>query len=258
LDRKTIHHSSFTIHHSPFIIMLFLRSLLFYIGTVPAIFIFAFIALLIFPLRFQRRYAIISRWAFFTTWWLKKTCRLTYQVEGVENIPSTSAIILSKHQSAWETIVFQEIFPIQAWLVKRELFWIPVFGWLLASLNPIAINRKNLRQSMQTIMKKGKQRLAEGTWVVIFPEGTRVAKGEKKRYGVGGAMLAAKSGYPVVPVALNSGKFWPPKGFIKYPGTVRVIIGPVIESNGKNYKEINALAEKWIEETVQTLYNAEC
>jgi 1-acyl-sn-glycerol-3-phosphate acyltransferase len=237
--------------------MLFLRSLLFYTGIVPAAFVFAFLALLILPFRFQLRYAVISRWAFFATWWLKQTCRLTYQVEGIENIPSTPAIILSKHQSAWETIVFQKIFPRQVWLVKRELFWLPVFGWLLASLNPIAIDRKNLRQSMQTIMEQGKQRLAEGSWVVIFPEGTRVAKGEKKRYGVGGAMLAAESGYPVVPVALNSGEFWPPKSFIKDPGTVRVIIGPVIESKGKNNKEINALAKKWIEETVQTLYNGE-
>jgi len=237
--------------------MLFLRSLLFYTGIIPATFIFAFLALLILPFRFPLRYAVISRWAFFTTWWLKKTCRLTYQVEGIENMPSTPAIIFSKHQSAWETIVFQKIFPIQVWLLKRELFWLPVFGWALASLNPIAIDRKNLRQSMQTIVEQGKQRLAEGSWVVIFPEGTRTAKGEKRRYGIGGAMLAAESGYPVVPVALNSGNFWPPKSFIKYPGTVRVIIGPVIESKGKNYKEINALAKKWIEETVQTLYNSE-
>ena len=235
--------------------MLFLRSLLFYLGIVPAIFVFAFLALLIFPFRFQLRYAVISRWAFFTTWWLKQTCQLTYQVEGIENIPSTPAIILSKHQSAWETIVFQKIFPIQVWLLKRELFWLPVFGWALASLNPIAIDRKNLRKSMQTIVEQGKQRLADGSWVVIFPEGSRTAKGEKKRYGIGGAMLAAESGYPVVPVALNSGEFWSPKGFIKYPGTVRVIIGPMIDSKGKNYKEINALAEKWIEETVQTLYS---
>ncbi len=237
--------------------MLFLRSLLFYIGIVPAAFVFGFLALLILPFRFQLRYAVISRWAFFTTWWLKQTCQLTYQVEGIENIPSTPAIILSKHQSAWETIVFQKIFPVQVWLLKRELFWLPVFGWALASLNPIAIDRKNLRQSMQTIVEQGKQRLAEGSWVVIFPEGSRTAKGEKRRYGIGGAMLAAESGYPVVPVALNSGEFWPPKSFIKYPGTVRVIIGPVIESKCKNYKEINALAEKWIEETVQTLYNGE-
>jgi len=117
-------------------------------------------------------------------------------------------------------------------------------------LQPIAIDRKNLRQSLQKIIEQGKQRLAEGNWVVIFPEGTRVNPGEKKRYGVGGAMLAAQSGYPVVPVAVNSGKFWPPKSFVKRPGTIKVVIGPVIDSNGKSYKEINELTENWIEDMV--------
>ena len=226
--------------------MLFLRSLLFYIGMTLAILIFTFIAFLILPLPFPWRYKIITGWAYFVIWWLKKTCGLTYQVEGLENIPKTPAIILSQHQSAWETIAYQQIFPIQIWLLKRELLKLPLFGWALATLKPIAIERKHLRQSMQKIVEQGKQRLAEGSWILIFPEGTRVAKGEKKRYGIGGAMLAAQSGYPVVPVALNSGEFWAPKIFIKYPGVIKVIIGPVIESKGKSYKEINALVEKWI------------
>ncbi|MEN8220001.1 MAG: lysophospholipid acyltransferase family protein [Pseudomonadota bacterium] len=230
--------------------MLFLRSLLFYIGISLALLIFAPLGVLLFPLPFRQRYRVMNGWARFAIWWLEKTCQLNYQVQGLENIPATPAIVLGKHQSAWETIVFQVIFPRQVWLVKRELLRIPFFGWALASLQPIAIDRKNLRQSMQKIVEQGKQRLAEGNWVVIFPEGTRVAPGEKKRYGVGGAMLAAQSGYPVVPVAVNSGEFWPPKGFIKQPGTIKVVIGPVIESNGKTYKEINALTEKWIEEMV--------
>jgi 1-acyl-sn-glycerol-3-phosphate acyltransferase len=192
----------------------------------------------------------MTRWGRFAIWWLEKTCQLSYQVQGLENIPSGAAIVLSKHQSAWETIAFQKIFPVQVWLLKRELLWFPIFGWGLATMQPIAINRKSLRKSMQQITEQGKQRLAQGLWVVIFPEGTRVAPGEKKRYGVGGAMLAAESGYPVVPVALNSGEFWPPKGIIKRSGTIKVVIGPVIESTGKTYKEINALAEKWIEETM--------
>ncbi|OAD22671.1 Phospholipid/glycerol acyltransferase [Candidatus Thiomargarita nelsonii] len=192
----------------------------------------------------------MSQWGRFANWWLEKTCQLNYQVQGLENLPATPAIVLSKHQSAWETIVFQVILPRQVWLVKRELLRIPFFGWSLAGLQPIAIDRKNLRQSLQKIIEQGKQRLAEGNWVVIFPEGTRVNPGEKKRYGVGGAMLAAQSGYPVVPVAVNSGKFWPPKSFVKRPGTIKVVIGPVIDSNGKSYKEINELTENWIEEMV--------
>lgn len=234
--------------------MLFLRSLWFYCGMVMAVLVWTIIFTpFLLPLSYQKRYRIISGWAYFTSWWLEKTCRLTYQVEGAENIPTTAAIILSKHQSAWETIVFQKIFPPQVWVLKQELFWIPFFGWALKSLNPIAIRRKNIRQSMQEIIEQGKDRLAKGIWVVIFPEGTRVAVGEKKRYGVGGAMLAEKSGYPVVPVAHNAGKFWPRSGFIKYPGTIKVVIGPVIDPQGKDYKEINRLTEEWIEGTMLNL-----
>ena len=234
--------------------MLFLRSVLFYCGMLIAVLIWTVILTpLVLPLPYQKRYLVISRWAYFITWWLEKTCRLTYQVEGAENLPTTAAIILSKHQSAWETIVFQKIFPPQVWVLKRELFWIPFFGWGLKSLNPIAIRRKNLRQSMQEIIEQGTNRLAKGIWVVIFPEGTRVKVGEKKRYGVGGAMLAEKSGYPVVPVAHNAGKFWPRSGFIKYPGTIKVVIGPVIDPKGKDYKEINRLTEEWIEGTMMKL-----
>ncbi len=234
--------------------MLFLRSLLFYSGmTLATLFWTIIITPLVLPLPYQKRYFVISKWAYFVTWWLKITCSISYEVEGIENIPKSAAIILSKHQSAWETIVFQKIFPPQVWVLKRELFWIPFFGWGLKSLNPIAIRRKNLRHSMQEIIEQGKDRLAKGIWVVIFPEGTRVKIGEKKRYGIGGAMLAEKSGYPIVPVAHNAGKFWPRSGFIKYPGTVKVVIGPVIEPTGKDYKEINRLTEEWIEGTMVEL-----
>ncbi len=233
--------------------MLFLRSFLFYLGITLAAFVFAPLAPLLLPLPYQQRYRILTGWGRFAIWWLGKTCQLSYQVQGLENLPTTAAIVLSKHQSAWEALVYQQIFPPQVWLLKRELFWIPLFGWGLATLKPIAIDRKVRRHSMQQIIDPGKQRLAQGLWVVIFPEGTRVAPGKKKRYGIGGALLAEKSGYPVVPVAHNSGKFWPPQSFIKYPGTIQVVIGPVIDSQGKSYKEINALAEEWIEKTTLTL-----
>ncbi len=241
-----------TISQSPFKIMLFLRSLLFYIGMVLATFVFSFIALFLLPLPLQQRYKIMKGWAYFILWWLKKTCNLTYQVEGIENIPKSASLILSQHQSAWETIAFQKIFPIQIWILKREILKIPFFGWAIAILKPITIDRKNIRQSMQRIIEQGKQRLAEGLWIVIYPEGTRLMPGEKKRYGIGGAMLAEKSGYPVVPVALNSGEFWPSSSFIKRPGTIKVIIGPVIDSHNKNYKQINALVEKWINDVNDT------
>ncbi|BAP55449.1 phospholipid/glycerol acyltransferase [Thioploca ingrica] len=231
--------------------ILFLRSLLFYVGVILAILVFAPLSLMILPLPYPQRYRVMTKWGLFVIWWLRKTCNLNYQVYGLENLPTTAAIVLSKHQSAWETIAFQQIFPTQVWLLKRELFWIPLFGWALATLNPIAINRRRIHQSMQYIIEQGKQRLAQGLWIIIFPEGTRVAPGQQQRYGIGGALLAAQSGYPVVLVAHNSGQFWPSRGFIKRPGTIQVIIGPRLESTGKSAKEINLLAENWIEETMQ-------
>ena len=237
--------------------ILFFRSLLFYIGMIVAVLIFAPLSLLILPLPYQQRYQIMTKWGLFVIWWLKKTCNLTYQVHGLERLPNTAAIVLSKHQSAWETIAFQQIFPTQVWLLKRELLWIPLFGWSLATLKPIAINRRRIHQSMQHIIEQGKQRLAQGLWVVIFPEGTRVALGQQQRYGIGGALLAAQSGYPVVPVAHNSGQFWQPRGFIKRPGTIQVVIGPLLESTDKSAKEINLLAQNWIETTMQRFLPSE-
>jgi 1-acyl-sn-glycerol-3-phosphate acyltransferase len=233
--------------------MLFLRSVLFYIGLILALFVFTPLALLMLPLPFRQRYLIMTGWARFVIWWLEKTCQVTYEVQGLENIPSQTAIVLSKHQSTWETLLFQKIFPPQIWLLKRELLWLPLFGWALATLQPIVIDRKNLRESLKQIIKQGKQRLAQGLWIIIFPEGTRLAYGDKKRYGIGGARLAEQSGYPVLPVAHNSGKFWSSKRFIKKPGTIQVIIGPVIDSQGKTYQEINTLVENWIEETMHKL-----
>lgn len=233
--------------------MLFLRSLLFYIGFLFSALIFSVSAFLLLALPLRQRYQMLGQWPRFVIWWLEKTCLLNFSVDGLENLPNTAAIVLSKHQSAWETIAFQTIFPVYVLLLKRELLRIPMFGWALASLQPIAIDRQNLRKSMQQIVEQGQRHLAQGFWLVIYPEGTRVAPGEKKRYGIGGAMLAAESGYPVVPVAHNSGEFWPPRGFIKYPGTIRVIIGPVIESKGKSAREINGLAEEWIEETMRKI-----
>lgn len=231
--------------------ILFLRSLLFYVGVILAILVFAPVSLMILPLPYPQRYRVMTKWGLFVIWWLRKTCNLNYQVYGLKNLPTTAAIVLSKHQSAWETIAFQQIFPTQVWLLKRELFWIPLFGWALATLNPIAINRRRIHQSMQYIIEQGKQRLAQGLWIIIFPEGTRVAPGQQQRYGIGGALLAAQSGYPVVLVAHNSGQFWPSRGFIKRPGTIQVIISPRLESTGKSAKEINLLAQNWIEETMQ-------
>ncbi len=227
--------------------MLFVRSLIYLIVIVIFTLFFAPLSLLTFPFSFETRYRFIKLWAQFNLWWLEKTCRLRYRVKGLENIPDTNAIIFCKHQSVWETLALQRIFPPQVWLLKRELLWVPFFGWGLALLEPIAINRKSRREAMNQLLAQGMKRLADGRWVVIFPEGTRVAPGQKKSYQKGGAILAEKSAYPVVPVAHNAGEFWPRRGFIKYPGTIQVAIGPAIDTRGKSYQEINQQAESWIE-----------
>lgn len=236
---------------------LFLRSLIFYIGLVTSLVLFApvFFLSLFFP--YRQRYYLLALWPKWSLWWLAKTCHLTYELRGQENLPSTAAIIFSNHQSAWETLAAPALFPMQTWVLKRELLWIPVFGWGLAVLKPIAIQRKNIHRALQQMVEQGQQRLAEGVWIIVFPEGTRVALGEKKRYRVGGALLAAKSAYPLVPIAHNAGTFWPRQGFIKRPGTIQVVIGPVIECLNKDYKEINELAEQWIESTLLTLKEKE-
>lgn len=233
---------------------LVIRSTLFYIGLLLALWVFAPLALFLLVLPCRLRYHIMTGWGRFVMWWLAKTCHLTYQVRGLENLPRhQAAVVLSKHQSAWETIAFQEFLPFQTWVLKRELLWIPLFGWALATLDPVSIDRKNIRKSLQQVVEQGQHRLARGQWIIIFPEGTRVAAGQRKRYGVGGAMLAARAGCPVVPIAHNSGKFWPKHSFLKYPGKIQVVIGELIETKGKNYNEINKLAEDWIEKTMQQL-----
>lgn len=228
--------------------MLFLRSLLFALCQITSTLVFAPLSVLSGVLPFRFRYRFISQWNYFNLWCLDKICGLHYTVEGREHIPSGACIILCKHQSAWETIALPRIIPLTlSWVCKRELLWIPFFGWGMAMMQPIAIDRKAGRRALDQLIEQGVQRLRQGRSVVIFPEGTRVAPGEKRRYAIGGAMLAERSGYPVLPIAHNAGEFWPKRGFIKHPGRIRVVIGSVIEGKGRSAAEINALAQGLIE-----------
>ncbi len=233
--------------------MLLCRALLFYLGMTLVTLIVSPISIILYPLPFKLRYAFVSRWAVFNIWWLKLTCGLTHTVEGLENIPESPAIIMCKHQSAWETFVLQQIFPAQAWILKRELLWIPIYGWGLATLQPIAIDRGSAINSLRQIVEQGCERLEQGIWVVIFPEGLRVAPGERTKYLPGGGLLAEKSGFPIVPIAHNSGYFWPCNSLIKKPGTINMIIGPLIETEGKSANDITAEVEEWIESTIEKL-----
>jgi len=232
--------------HPPYPV-LWLRSLAFWIAFPTSIILFGSLLLLCFPLTMRARWNLLQVWVRFITWWLHLTCGLTYEVQGTENIIPGPAIVLSKHQSTWETIALQEIFPPHVWVAKKELMWLPFFGWGLALMKTIAIKRGTGRAAIKQLVQQGKARLDEGLWIVIFPEGTRIAPGEKGQYRIGGAILAEKTGYPVIPVAHNAGEYWPRRSFIKYPGVIQVRIGPAISVTGKSAQQILDEAAGWIE-----------
>ena len=234
---------------------MWLRSALFTLGMWLLTPIFSIIAILTFPLPPVTRYRIISGWALSMLWWLRLTCGISYRIVGAENIPSTPSIILSKHQSAWETLAFQKIFPPQVWVLKRELLWVPFFGWGLAMTSPIAIDRAAIREALKQMVTQGKDRLAKGFCVVIFPEGTRMAPGEKGKYHLGGAWLAAHTETNIVPVAHNAGEFWGKNSFVKKPGVITVSIGAPISTSGLKTEALNQQVEAWIEQEMAVLAN---
>lgn len=233
--------------------ILLMRSLLFSIGMVLATAVVGPFVMLSFPLPFPVRYRIAQQWSHFNIWWLRAICKIDYQVSGAEHIPKTPVVIMAKHQSTWETLFLNAFLPPLSWVIKRELLWVPFFGWSMALLYPIAIDRKSSSVAIRQILEQGKAHLDRGIWVLIFPEGTRTAPGQRKRYGLGGSRLAVHSGYPVLPIAHNAGEFWPRRGFIKRPGTIRLCIGPPIPSQGKEVQTLNREVEQWIESTVEQL-----
>lgn len=228
-------------------ILAVLRSTLYTLIQIVVTLPYALIALATFPLPPLSRYRIISGWAHLMLFLLRIICGVRYRVLGAEHIPTIPSIVLSKHQSAWETLAFQQIFPPQVWVLKKELLRIPFFGWGLAMTSPIAIDRSSGKAALKQIVKQGRDRLGQGFWIVIFPEGTRIAPGEKGKYGIGGAWLATHTSAPVVPVAHNAGEFWSRNAFVKLPGTITVSIGAPIDSTGMEPGELNAKVEAWIE-----------
>lgn len=208
---------------------------------------YALLALLTFPLPLPARYRVISLWARSMVVAARAICGIRYRVIGAGHIPREPFIILSKHQSAWETLVFQRIFPPQTWVVKRELLWVPFFGWGLAMLSPIAIDRAAGPRALRQMLEQGRDRLARGFCIVIFPEGTRTAPGTRGDYQVGGAWLAVKTATPVVPVAHNAGTLWRRNAFIKHPGTITISIGAPIATGGLEPEALNRRVEDWIE-----------
>ncbi len=232
--------------------MLFLRSSLFFIGQLITAPIFTLIALLAWPVNPILRNQLISGWARSMIWWLRVTCNVRHEISGMENIPDRPCIILAKHQSTWETFAFQAIFPTQVYVLKRELLWIPIFGWGLAMTSPIAINRASGREALKQLVSKGQARLAQGLSVVIFPEGTRMRPYQQGKYHIGGAWLACQTKTPVLPVAHNAGHCWP-KGFIKQAGVIKLHIGPAIATADLKADALNLKVEQWIEAQMQVI-----
>jgi 1-acyl-sn-glycerol-3-phosphate acyltransferase len=206
---------------------------------------------MIFPM--STRYAIIAAWRRGFMALGQYVLGIRYQVIGRENMPAEPSVILSKHQSAWETVGLQEVFPPLVFVMKKSLLTIPFFGWGLAAMKMISIDRQAGKDALRQVVEQGRERLDAGFWVVIFPEGTRVAPGQKRRYKSGGAHLAVQTGAMVVPVAHDAGEVWGKNAFLKSPGLITVSIGPALDPAGKTESEINTLAEAWIESEMHRL-----
>jgi len=206
------------------------------------------LSLLTVPFPYALRYRLITSWGHFQLWTLERLCGVQIRVEGLEHRPDQPCVVMAKHQSAWETLGLLRWFRPQTWVLKRELMRIPIFGWGLALLQPIAIDRGSGARARRQVLEQGVARLRAGRWVVIFPEGTRVPAGHKGRYRAGGAILAYEAGVPILPVAHNAGEIWPRGSIIKQPGVIRVRIGAPVATEGRPVGEVLAEVEGWIED----------
>lgn len=233
--------------------VLMLRSVLFWIGFIINTAFFGLLILLLFLTPSDFRLKIARQWSLVNNVLLRLFCGITYRVRGLENLDVKNAIVLCKHQSTWETLALHSFMPLMRWVFKRELMYIPIFGWALALTDPIAINRGTGRVAIKQLLDEGTKKLEAGKWMILFPEGTRTAPGKTHKYKIGGALLAEHSGYPVIPVAHNAGEFWPRHSFIKWPGIVDVVIGPAIETRGRQADDINEEVHRWIEDTMKTI-----
>ncbi len=214
-----------------------------------------FLSVVIGPfLPFERRYNFINLWTRASLWLLRHLNGVKVELRGRENIPEDGRfVVMSNHQSQFETFFLQVLFAPQATILKRELLWVPFFGWALALLKPIKIDRSKAGSALKQIVEQGKERLNNGVPVVIFPEGTRQSPGEMGEFSVGGAMLASKAGVPILPVAHNGGDCWPARSMLRIPGTIIVSIGPTIDTEGRKTREINDETADWIEEEFQKI-----
>ncbi len=222
------------------------RTLIFYICWFFITIIYATFSLITFFFPFKLRYQIITFYSIIIIKLVEVICGLHFEVIGLENLPQRPCVILSNHQSTWEALAFQKIFPLQTWVVKKQLLSIPFFGWAFALLNPIAIDRNKKAAALDQLLQQGQQQLTQGRWLVIFPEGTRTTFGERKKFSKGGAILAEKTSTPVIPVAHNAGVFWGKHAFVIKPGKIVVSIGSAIDPSAYTAEEINKKSQAWV------------
>jgi 1-acyl-sn-glycerol-3-phosphate acyltransferase len=230
------------------------RSLLFTFLLIVTILGFGLATSVMVKIKGRRQgYKVAANWSQVVLWLLKHLCKLDFRVTGLDNVPTTPCVVYLKHSSTWETMAQMLVFPEQSWVLKKEIRWIPLVGSGVDALNSIAIDRKAGHRAVQQVIQQGKQRLAQGYFVMIFPEGTRTPIGEQRRYGASGALLAVEAGVPLVPVTHNAGYFWPRRSWIKWPGTIDMVIGEPISTEGKSAQLVNQQARDWIEGTLEKL-----
>lgn len=234
--------------------MLWLRAAVYQAFLILTVIPYAFVCMLWAPLPLDWRYRLTVGWPRLAVWGARWIVGIRWQIRGWEHLPDGPAILLSKHQSAWETLFFPAYMPRQLCFVyKKELHRVPFFGWGLALLRMIPIDRSKGRDAFEQVVQLGQRRITEGRWPILFPEGTRIAPGQTGRYKLGGARLAVRTATPVIPIAHNAGERWPRRAFIKRPGLITVSIGPAIDPAGLTPDELNQKVQAWIEAEMRTL-----
>ncbi|HLA30765.1 MAG TPA: lysophospholipid acyltransferase family protein [Pseudomonas sp.] len=235
-----------------------LRTFLFYLLLSASAFFWCILSVFVAPLLpFRARYRfVIQTWCRCAVWLAKVVAGIRYEVTGLENIPERPCVILAKHQSTWETFFLCGFFEPLSQVVKRELLYVPFFGWAMAMLKPIAIDRSNPKAALKQLAKLGHKRLEQGAWVLVFPEGTRIPAGKIGKFSRGGASLAVNAKLPVLPIAHNAGEFWPKLGWRKTPGTIQVVIGPLMHAGGTGPRaiaELNDRAFEWVSQAQRSI-----
>ncbi len=235
--------------------MRFFRSLLYMAWLIVTVAPYAVIVVtLSIFIRGARLYRFALGWVHLSVWGARVICGIRSHITGMENLPDGPAILLSKHQSAWETLAFPLIMPRPlAYVFKRELLYVPFFGWALGRLDMVHIDRSKRAEAFGRVEKQGGRILKQGNWIIMFPEGTRTARGEQGVYKTGGTRLAIATGAQVVPIAVTSARCWPRQAFIKTPGVVEVSIGQPISPEGRKPAEMMAEVEQWIEAEMRRL-----